>query len=367
MTRKKTLALVAAATGLLAVLATQNSALADTNEGSDSTLVMVGSDTSQDVMEGLSQVVVNGAGNPLLSNYKATPVGRTVTTRTANAANCTFTVARSSGEGVNALAASIAGTAFNGGGATTPVTSPNMTGCVDVARSSSATISPSPNPGAGNLTLIPFATDSVSFATTNVSGIQHRLTLAALKAYYTSNGTPGSAGSAGCRGAKPLLPASGSGTRNFFRTMLGITSDTIGATGGWGTCVRDTNAAGTPIQEHDGRFLTDSQQLVPFSVSQYIAQQSSQISDIRGRATLGSIDWTDTALAAKATSPVLLQTSFGQGTRQLYNVVQTSRLGDAKVSEAFVGGGSDVCQATATIQAYGLATYAQCGSTTLTN
>jgi ABC-type phosphate transport system substrate-binding protein len=361
VTRKKTLASVVAVTGLLAALMTQ-SAQADTNPGSTTTLAAVGSDTSQDVMEALSNVVKDAAGNPIISNYKSTPVGRTITTRTGNA-NCSFTVPRNSGEGRDALSAALRGATFNGGGASTPVISPNMTGCVDIARSSSGG-NPTTSPGVGKMTYIPFATDSVTFATKASSSLPHKLNINTLKALYTANGTPGSAA---CSNFAPLIPTAGSGTRGFFATLLGITDATIGTAGSWGTCVADTQANGNPIQEHDGRFLTAGNQLVPFSTAQFIAQQSAVIADIRGSASLGAIDFGASG-TANAISPVALQTSYGSATRPLYNIVSTDALADTRITDALVGPSSKVCLATSTIQQYGLAPLGStCGNTQKTN
>lgn len=361
MTRKKTLASVVAVSGLLAVLLSQSAALADTNPGNTTTLAAVGSDTSQDVMEALSNVVKDANGQPLISNYKATPVGRTITTRTGDA-NCSFTVPRNSGEGRDALSAALRGVSFNGGGATTPVTSPNMTGCVDIARSSSGG-NPTTSPGVGKMTYIPFATDSLTYATKATSSLPHKLNINTLKTLYTANGTPGSAA---CLNFAPLIPTSGSGTRGFFATLLGITDATIGTAGSWGTCVVDTTASGNPIQEHDGRFLTAGNQVVPFSTAQFIAQQSGVIQDIRGSATLGAIDFGASG-TANAISPVALQTTYGNATRPLYNVVSTDALTDTRIADALVGASSKVCLATSTIQQYGLAPLATCGSTSKTN
>jgi hypothetical protein len=369
VTIKKTLASVAAVTGLLAALVSQTAAQADTNVGSTTTLVAVGSDTSQDVVEGLSNVIRDAAGQPLISNYKSTPVGRTITTRTG-VANCTFTVPRNSGEGRDALSAALRSASFAGGGATTPVTSPNLNGCVDVARSSSGG-NPTVSPGLGALTYVPFAIDSLTYATTATSAVPHRLNLATLKTIYTSNGAPGTAA---CLNFAPLLPSNGSGTRSFFATLLGLTDSALGSgtANSWGSCAADTNAAGTPIQEHDGRFLTTATQIVPFSTAQFIAQQGGVITDIRGRASLGSIDFNATG-STQAVAPVQLQTSFGTGTRQLYNVVSTDAYTagtptfNQKVADTFVGPTSKVCAASATIQQYGLAPDPTCGSTAKKN
>lgn len=368
MNRKKTLASAAAVSGILTVLFSQSIAHADTNVGNNTTFAAVGSDTSQDVMEGLSAILKDSNGNPLISNYKATAVGRTITTRSADA-DCTFTVPRNSGEGRDALSAALRGASYAGSGTTTPVTSPDMTGCVNIARSSSGG-NPTTSPGVGKMTYIPFATDSVTYATLTGSSLPHKLNVNTLKALYSANGTPGSSA---CSGFSPLLPASGSGTRSFFATLLGLTDTaTFGTSGSWGTCVSDTDASGTSIQEHDGRFLTNNKQVIPFSTAQFLAQQSSTITDIRGRASLGSIDFGASG-TANAISPVTLQTTFGTGTRPLYNVVSTDAIttGTSSYSQrlvdALVGSSSQICAATSTIQQYGLAPNSTCGSTAKTN
>jgi hypothetical protein len=236
-----------------------------------------------------------------------------------------------------------------------------MTNCVNVARSSSGG-NPTTSPGVGTMTYVPFATDSVTYATLSSSNVPHTLNLADLKAIYQAN--------TGACILEPLLPAAGSGTRSFWATALGLT-DTFGA-GGWGSCVKDVNAGGTSIQEHDGRFLTSGNQLVPFSTAQFIAQTAGTINDIRGNASLGSIDF-DGASGANAINPVSLQTSFGAATRPLYNVISTAAItsGNAafnqRVVDVFVGSTSKVCTSTTTIQQYGLAPLATCGDTTKKN
>lgn len=336
-----------------------SSAQADTNPGNNTTLAMVGSDTSQDVMEAMSNVVKDASNNPLLSNYKATPVGRTITTRSSDP-DCTFVAPRNSGEGRDALSAALRSSSFS--------TSTNMSGCVNVARSSSGS-NPTVSPGVGTMTYIPFATDSVTYATLASSSVPHNLNIADLKSIYQANGTPGSSA---CFGFSPLLPAFGSGTRTFFvATLLGL-SDTVlpapaGTANPLGSCVRDTNAAGTTIQEHDGRFITGLNDLAPFSTAQFIAQGSGVIADQRGRTSLGAIDFSN-GNGATAISPVQLQTTFGTGTRPLYNVVPTAALtAGSTTSNVFSGTSSAICSNGAVIQQYGLAPIATCGDTTKKN
>jgi hypothetical protein len=345
---RKSIVVAAGGFSLLAV-ALSGPASADTNVGNTTTLAAVGSDTSQDVMEGLSSVI--GGATPVISNYKAIPVGRTITTRTGNA-NCTFTAPANSGGGRDALSAAMRAAAFGG--------SLNLAGCVDIARSSSGS-NPTVSPGLGSMTYIPFATDSVTFATLGTTNLGHKLAKADLVAIYSAN-------TGACIG-KPLLPTLGSGTRTFFVQSLGLADVAIGAAGGPGTCVKDVTAAGAAIQEHDGRFLTDPANLIPFSTAQYIGQSTDAIANQLGRATLGAIDFSAVpdANLTGATSPTLLKTSFGFS-RPIYNVVPTTQTtGGTTTQTALVGPTSQVCSAQSTIELFGFALNSTCGDITKKN
>lgn len=338
------------------------SAHADPAAPSATALVVTGSDTTENVMTGLANAINAAAGSTVLANYDSQPTGSVITTRPSDP-DCVFTRPRGSNDGRDALSAAIRGGTFAGGNPGGSVTtSPDMTGCVDVARQSSFT-NPAISPGVGTMTYIPFAVDSVTYAVTSTSSLPKSLNLSTLQGMYKANGTPGSAA---CGNAAPLLPAASSGTRSFWRTVMGVTTDTIGVAGGWGTCVKDVTAAGTSIQEHDGRFLTANNQIVPFSVAQFISQSSGTQADIRGRATLGAVDW-DNAGVNPPVSPVLLQTSFGTGTRTVYNTVATSRLAEPTLASVFVGSTSQICSNTTVINRYGFATAPNCGNTDTKN
>lgn len=345
----KSLGVITAGLAIVA-LGSAAPALADTNVGNPNTYAGTGSDTSQDVVEGLSQVILSATNAPLISNYKATPTGTKITTRTGNA-NCTFDRPGGSGAGRDALSASLRGAAFGG--------SANLAGCVDFARSSSGG-NPTTSPGVGSLTYIPFATDAVTFAVTSSTTVGRKLSKADLLAIYSAN--------TGSCIFQPLLPNAGSGTRSFFLTSIGLSDVAIGAAGGPGTCVKDV-INGTGVQEHDGRFLTNPNQLVPFSVAQYVAQSSDAIPNQLGSATLGAIDSSATpdATLSKAVAPVSLKTAFPFN-RPIYNVVPTAKLAsDAAFAGVFSGPMSRVCQAPDVIQYYGFATSATCGDTTKKN
>ncbi len=215
------------------------------------------------------------------------------------------------------------------------------------------------------MTYIPFATDAVTYATLGVSAVPHVLSKAQLVQIYTANGA-GSPGSAGCID-QPLLPPAGSGTRTFFLQSLGLTDSAIGTPGGPGACVADT-INGVGVQEHDGRFLTNNKQLVPFSTSQYIGQSTGSIPNQLGRATLGAIDFAanDPSLSQAQSS---MQINAGYTfTRPLYNVVPTSQItGNTLTQRVFVGSTSLVCTQSQEIKLLGLIVDAACGDTSKHN
>lgn len=282
------------------------------------TLAGVGSDTTQDVVNGLSDVIVDGSGTKLVGSYDA--FGSS-TIQTKAGANC----------------AGIARPAGSGAGRTALLKSLNPSdptfGCLDFSRSSSLNLTQAST----QLTYIPFATDAVTYAVASGSTIPKNLSKTDLKAIYTCQ----------ISGYSPLLPQAGSGTRAFWIAQLGLTEQTIG------TCVKDTKN-GVSIQEHDGRVLTNPDEIVPISVAQFIAQSFGIIQDKRGGAQLGSID---------GVPPIALNTNFGVK-RSVYDVIPTSKVSDPTYSSVFVGPTSQVCSHADVIQKYGFGTAADCGSTT---
>jgi hypothetical protein len=367
---------VGALTGLLAV-GVAGTAMADPAAPSDTALVAVGSDTTQEVMNGLAAAI------PALANYNATG-GGTISTRTSTHTPCQ-TMQRPNGStaGKAALQSAVGNQIASGGGwSTTGAIRDGSLLCVDVARSSSASFPAAPS-GATSAAYrrYEFATDAVSYATFQNGTVQKKLAIFDLKRYYTANGTPGTAA---CFNKKPLIPQTGSGTRSFWATVMGVTdtllSDpTVGSSGHWGTCVRDTTdgviGSSAVLEEHNASTI-DNKGIVPFSVAQWIAQSGNTITDVRGFATLGAIDWTAAtgSTTTNAVSPLLMQTSFGSGTRTVYNFVSKEAAvsgyssGTANpvpfnpaVAATFEGATSAVCTNTAIIQKYGFGVDPNCG------
>lgn len=286
-------------------------------------LAGVGSDTTEGVMNGLSQVVVNSAGTKLIASYDAFGSATIQTKETG----CTINRPAGSGNGVTALVASV--DAANG--------------CVDFARSSSNNSASFPGK---NLTYIPFAVDAVAYAVRADSNLSRKLTLAQLTTVYNCGG-----------GAnfKPLLPQFGSGTRQFFLKSLGFTDAANFTSQPNHTCIVQTDSTGAPLQENNGTLLTDPKQIAPYSIAQYLAQTTSVVPDVHGKAVLGQINGI----------PATVLNTASTMSRDVYNVVPSSKLTDATVSNVFVGPTSQICAATDTIKQYGFAPNPSCGDTAI--
>jgi hypothetical protein len=260
--KKKALGLTAAAVGIgLAVAMTATPALADpVGAPTFRTLAGMGSDTTQEVMNGLSGVVLVG-GTKVIGSYNALPAGQLVSTRAAGGpnVNCNTTggtgVPRANGSTAGRDALTASQTAGNA-----------IAGCLDFARSSSTTVN-------ANQTFVPMATDGLTYAYPFNGLIGSQATVADMQQIYQCN----------VPGFQPLIPQAGSGTRNSWATLMGISNVTLPA------CVLDT-LGGTVIEEHDGSRFTNTTQIVPFSVAQYISQTFGVIVDRRSTAQLGQLD-----------------------------------------------------------------------------
>ncbi|MET8645375.1 hypothetical protein [Streptomyces sp. NPDC004675] len=298
------------------------------------TLAAVGSDTTQYVMNGLAngtEVVVGTGGNKIVASWNAVGgLGDPYKTKPtpATSTECQYTRANTNGSsnGIARLSEDIT----NGG-----------TTCIDFARSSRG---PKASVPGTDLTYVPFARDAVTYATDLNSTVPANLTKAQLASIYT-NCTYTDA--TGTHTVAPLLPQAGSGTRQYWLDSIGVTAP--------GACVNDT------VQEHDGTAITAANQLMPYSVAQWIAQGKgiAEVPNRRGESFLRKIE--GQSPTAGSGSSLALNPTF-IFSRDVYNVVQTSRLNEAAISEAL----SDICAASNTIKTYGFGTISNCNARTLT-
>ncbi len=325
-------------------------------------LVGVGSDTTENLVNGLGTVVTN------IGSYDATG-SATIQTRSGGAF---FARPKGSGNGQKALSASV----NQGGTRTWPAAAGvDITGQVDFARSSSG---PSSALVGTDLTFIPFAKDALTFAVSAASDFPRDIATGSsaqdalspapftLRNIYRGTVTSYTDGDFSTVTIRPLLPQQGSGTRSFWIGALGMTETTITA-GGVATDLGNT------VEEHDGTFVTQPGDLVPYSVAQFIQQGNhavlpSTVVERRGTIALGNVGSVKPYLP-KAGGGIQLNTAFPIN-RLVYNVVSTPRLTGASAADlalqaAFAGSTSSVCSATSTITQYGFAPIgALCGNTT---
>lgn len=289
-------------------------------------LAGVGAETTQGLMNALSDVIKDANGTKIIASYNNAPAG-TITTKDRPAPNpCTITRPNQGGAGTNALVASLQ--AGNG--------------CVNFARV--VTNDSANRPGAG-LTYIPMAVDALTYAIRDDSLIPRDLSLAELTDIYNCQ----------VPGIKPLLGVFGAGNRTFFLSKLGLTDSATFAGSPGHECVKDTDVNGNPLLANDGTLLTDPQQIVTYSSGPWLAQINGVVPDKHGKSVLGSIN---------GISPQVLNNSSVMS-RDVYNVVPTSQLGVAPTSTVFVGPNSQVCANGELIKRHGFNTSPNCGSTAI--
>ena len=312
MKLKKIVALGAAVGVALSgvVLATSASA-----EPVSNSYVAVGSDTLQDSMNALingtnasgSFVRVKGGFNTL-GNFDAFGSAAIQTT----SGGTFFARPAGSGQGRDALFRSIDGASWSVVGNTTPGRS--IAGQVDIARSSSG---PGSNANAaGKVLYVPYGRDALAYAYKGGTPAWANLTAAQLKSIYEGTLT-----SIDGVTVTPKLPQSGSGTRSFFTTAIGVATNPAGV----------PDAATTTLPENDATVLGDNQ-IIPFSVANWISQ-ANNVSGVNtlaaaptvqlGSAVSGQVPFTGTAPSLVPGAGYYASTSFGRDT---YLIVQRSRV-----------------------------------------
>ena len=356
---------------------------ADPAPGSFGTLVGLGSDTTQEVMNGLAASI----GGNAIASYDAAGASATVVTRAGGAA---IPRANGSGAGRDLLRVAIGqveSAAIPVSGAASPtVTTASVAGLVQFARSSSGAGSAADAQGV--LTYVPFGVDAVTYAVAPTSAIPANLTKAELTSIFkgeitrvaiagdgtkrllTSSQTP-DAGETTVD-ITTYIPQAGSGTRSYWLGQMGITENDVAA--GTYANLKAKDFAGADVQEHKGAALvsgTDEQDrgtIVPFSIAQWVAQGNGKSVDHRAGALVGGV--AGQVATTGAAGSYALNPAFTAYTREVYNIVPSALADDptSAIAKTFVGQTSLVCQDTATITSYGfglLTGAKKCGDTSV--
>jgi len=305
---KKPVVLGVAASLALGIFAVAPAAHADPVSPS---YVAVGSDTLEASMNALTngsnatgstvRVKANGSA---IGNFDAFGSAKIQTKSTGPF----FVRPAGSGNGVNALIASIRGTGFNG---------TDITGQVDIARSSS---SAGANANAnGNLVYVPYGRDAITYVYKPVAG--HEADLASLTTAQLAGLYNGTITMIGSTTVNVMIPQSGSGTRKTWLADLGVSTD--------GTCSLAVCTSST-TPENDASQLTVAGSIIPFATSNWIAQANGyQTTTITGGQLLGTIDGN---AAATGTAGNLVPGTAFYGTsygRDTFLVVEYARVNPA--------------------------------------
>lgn len=340
-----------AAAGLAAILTVGAlTVTAQADPPPSGTIAGAGSDTTQDVVQALA-VASSGVMESWNAGNNNTIVVSGVTVSRPNG----------SGQGLAALRRSL-GASVSTPWATNPV--PVGSGVFDFARSSSAP-SASELSTTGELVYVPMAIDRVRYATHASGSAPTSLTQTNLQQLYSTGSTVVSGttltattwnGSAAVIGDVTLyIPQDGSGTRSYWAGLMGISATSLP---NWvfdryvpATGLPTKLTTGTIVQEHDGTVLQEDLDgtevaLVPYSVSQYTAQEN----------------FLDTGVEDRRHGAVLRGPT---NSRTVYNVVSHAAVTNpaSPVYEAFnaaASGGAEACDSSI-ITLYGFQTTASCG------
>lgn len=345
--------------GGLAVLATTAGLLASTMTGASADptrpYAATGSDTTQDVWNGLTNDF--GAVAPSIASWDAfagTDTGSQIKTKTGGN---WFVRPAGSGNGQKSVSAvwDSAYTAHDwptGSGVTLNHED------VDFARSSSG-----PTAGTG-LKFLPFGRDAMSVAYNTTGGLTGlNLTTGQITELYsgvdnaadsvvTFSAQPATVGttvSVNGVAVHPKIPQSGSGTRAFFLSAIGVSGSGQPALAPYISDPGGTAQGGLP--ENDGSVLTNDGDLICFSAAQWIAQANGKqanttaglaLANINGQAPTTGSSPTMSAGAlfgAKNVSGdynVVPGTGVGVFNRDVYNVIPTSFIAGTSKQQALV-------------------------------
>ena len=355
-------------------------------------LVGLGSDTTMDVMDGISLALGNVSVDDTrlkLASYKA--IGSADVVVSADG----IAIPRANGSGAGRDALRIAIGQINSGSvaiapddlgkartAVSPTTA-QLAGKFHYARSSSG---PSGAVANGVVTYVPFAQDNMTYATAplNITKIPSDIPLGTLAVtdnvslinIYRGNITqviedeatgafiklaaPSYTPAAGevSNTIRAYIPQAGSGTRSFWIGQVKISETEIT---NQSVPAKDVTPTGLSVQEHDGTAVaTDPYALVGFSISQWVAQTNG----VAPKRTAGAILRSMGGLEATVVTDNVYATAptWSAIKRAVYNIVPTALINadeENAYTRAFRGTNSLVCQSQTVIQkfGYGLLSY----------
>jgi ABC-type phosphate transport system substrate-binding protein len=136
--------------------------------------------------------------------------------------------------------------------------------CTSFARSSRARASTDPAFAPGGIAFVDLAGDAVTWSSQTTTNAPATLTAAQLAAIYNCTDTNWSQVGGKNAPIHAFIPQSGSGTRSFFLSAIGVATP--------GSCVSDDNGK---LEENEGvnPVLNDPDAIFPYSIGKYIAEK----------------------------------------------------------------------------------------------
>jgi ABC-type phosphate transport system substrate-binding protein len=218
----------------------------------ETSAVGVGSDTIQNVLDQFA--VDNNASSPTTTLYSwdaTNPLTGAIGDSIPQKAKCA-SIARPDGSsaGITQLA-------------TFQKSSDGKVLCTNYARSSRSRSPSDPAFAPGGVAFVDLAGDAVTWSAQATTNAPATLTTAQLAAIYNCTDTNWSQVGGANAPIHAFIPQSGSGTRSFFLSAIGVATP--------GSCVSD---AGGTLQENEGvnPVLNDPNAIFPYSIGKYIAE-----------------------------------------------------------------------------------------------
>jgi ABC-type phosphate transport system substrate-binding protein len=136
--------------------------------------------------------------------------------------------------------------------------------CTNFARSSRARASTDPPFAAGGIAFVDLAGDAVTWSAQATTNAPATLTTAQLAAIYNCTDTNWSQVGGANAPIHAFIPQSGSGTRSFFLSAIGVATP--------GSCVSDASGL---LEENEGvnPVLNDPNAIFPYSIGKFIAEK----------------------------------------------------------------------------------------------
>lgn len=315
----------AAAATLLAITmgaAVPASASADPDAGTTPgplDLVGVGSDTTQGVMNSIAAAYNAEAWGSATRLYSFDAIGSPTITPKAGCPEMSRPAGSS--PGIGALQAD-----------------ESVPPCIDFARSSR---DKKTDGSEDDLAFLALGRDGVSWVRQEVSHAPASLTAAQLGAIFRCEVTTwDQVGGTGTGTIRPYLPQSGSGTRSFWLSAIGVSQP--------GSCVTQG------IPENDGTALpNDPDVIAPYSIANYIAQAHRGLDDVHGTTVLGAVAGVEPTIGSGPDA--VLNPAFAPNLlRLVHNVVEKTPLGTVSPSHlAVFGPDGYICRNQQLVSEYG--------------